>query len=203
MHRVDPPHECCSCTCKGYVAAEIDVGRRFAKRKVSEMPIGKWTEEDYDEHVRKVREALDPARGLIAFIDRHAPAGARMMQMPYALVSSGLVAPGEHAILGVNTYVKMRPLHLVLSEDTSKNFLLESWTIGKDLQMPGSGALPLDTFSVEYVASAQNPAKVLEVQNWHHESMFPGQKMRLVVKNESCESRAFRGLLWAACSWGE
>jgi hypothetical protein len=164
----------------------------------------KWTPEDYEKHVSKLVESLAPADDLLAFVRKHAPASAMTEKMPYALISPE-AAPGCVATIIVEPAMYMRPLHMLLSEETAANFDLSAWQIGNVAQIDvlPRGTLPLETFSVKYAADMKDPQKFLSLQEWTHPKMFPGCKMFMLVLNRSSRALSFRGVLWASVSMSE
>lgn len=58
-------------------------------------------------------------------------------------------------------------------------------------------ALPLETFSIAYYAD-EKAARIHDVMKWGLPTIGPENRVSLLVRNASKETRTFRGILWAA-----
>lgn len=156
-------------------------------------------------HLKETRAALESARPLLDHLSRlgekiAAPVG----RVPFPLV-------GESDATGT-VYFKLLPwcrvrlTHFVLEPDTARAFELVDFKVGRNGQSPGFvdgaySALPLETFSIEYMRDDV----LAKAQEWVTPIAEPGMcievtaELRPDVGKGKLGGRAgvrFRGLAW-------
>lgn len=154
-----------------------------------------WSQADYNSHLSKLASGLEPAKDLIEFIRKHAPSECDFRTSAPFGVMTDLIASGEEAYVKIHPCMRMRPTHMILSEEAATCFDMTQWRAQNlsEIMEP----IPLETFSVKYAADMKDPAKFYSLQEWSHETIEPGMCLYLAVRNSSARSARFRGIVWA------
>lgn len=162
----------------------------------------RMSQEKYDEHIEKLREAMAGAPDALRFFSKHHPAGQASTRMPLGIISEGLIHSETTSIIVVSPDVTFRPTHLVVSHETSKAFNLVQMTVANVGASAGGYDIPLESFSMEYLASLEGEElkAIMSLQKWGIDTVTPAMRISIYVKNISDQARAFRGIIWGEAS---
>ncbi len=152
---------------------------------------------DFDRHIAELRAALVDARipALVRQVEALSVRAGKGSRIPFGLRSEWIPAGETKALKTIRPYLPVRLTHLVLSEQTSKAFVLQSLMAGNCMLQGDGDPLPLDTFSVS--SYANNP-QLLAVNSFEGTYMLVnvGSVIRLMVTNTAEHSHQFSGVLW-------
>lgn len=157
-----------------------------------------FTHEEYDAHIRKMRDALAPAPLLAQFLARHHPEGEFQERLPIGLIGTRETAPGETGDIVVQPFLTCRPHHLIVSEETAAAFELTDLKIANACTNMGGVPIPLDTFSIRYYADQPKNALLYTIQRIDCPTVSPANRVIVQYRNAGKTRATFRGILWAA-----
>lgn len=154
------------------------------------LEVKNLTKEDWIAHTDRVVKAIERSdlSGLVRKLHQLAP--QRLSRMPIALVGDT-----EKRAIIVCPFVTFRPTHIVLADDSSKAFDLESWTVN-NVHMTADGySMPLETFSIRYMTDDRLAA----VNEWTNApTVHPGMRLTFHISphKNTPQGAEFRGILW-------
>jgi hypothetical protein len=125
-----------------------------------------------------------------------APEAVRLFRSPIGLIAKD-VAPGGTGTFSTQPYVAHRPQYLIVDPGTARHFNLVKIQIHNTHYPTSEGDVPLEPFSIEYMANDEFSA-VNKLTGWP--TIETWSKLTVFVRARSDEqrtlARTFRGILW-------
>ena len=154
--------------------------------------------------LKETRAALDGARPLVDHLSRMSEKlGQPVGRVPFALV--GESDTNGAVYFQLRPWIPVRLTHFVLEPDTARAFELVDFNVGQSMQSPGdagdSFALPLETFSIEYMRDDV----LAKAQEWVTPIAEPGGRITIYARLRDDVGKGklggragvrFRGLAW-------
>jgi hypothetical protein len=169
-----------------------------------------WTLKEYHLHLEKLEQALDGARPLITFMQKQHPQGVFPRRIPFGLINlrdehgNAYVAPQSMGRIIFSPDLTIKPVYIVLSDETATSFNLCYYNISNCSQTGNGNPLPLEQFAVNYYAKAldrspQHLEQLIQIQKWGSDIARPANRITMYVDNITDTPKQFRGILWADC----